>query len=190
MKKKNPLLAFPISASLIITLLGICLILWPNEVLSLFPPLIGAILSIVGGITILHAIITFKEAPSPWFKLMQGIINLAVGLVFIFNNNVSLAFLTILFGVYILISAATQLLYAIQGLFAKKRWIGDLLESIFQFFLGALILFGTFSGHALWARLLGLQFAITGASSLFWLLRLKEVPPDAEETLPENTDSQ
>ena len=186
MKKKNPLLAFPISASIIILLLGLFLILWPNEVISLFPPLIGAVLSIAGIITILHAILTFKDASSPWFKLMQGIINLAVGLVFIFNNNVSLAFLTILFGVYTLISAVAQLLYTIQNLFSKKQWVNNLLESLFQFVLGALLLFGTFSGYALWARLLGLQFAITGASSLFWLLRLKEVTPQPEEQSPDD----
>lgn len=180
MKKQfNRILIFPIAAACVLLLLGISMLFWPTAIISVFPPLIGIILIFVGVLNIAHSMVLHQLMLDPGFKLMQGIITLIVGLVFILKQDISMAFLTILFGLYVLISAAIHFSSALEYRREKKKWLSALFESLFQFLLGALLLFGTFSDNALWARLLGLEFIVMGTSTLVLLLRMKDLGDDA-----------
>lgn len=174
--KRNPMLLFPAIASVLVVLLGAALLLWPDAVVGVFPPMIGTVLLFVGTLTLLHALASFRQQENPWYELGKAAMHLTAGLIFVLKSNLSLAFLTIFFGIYVLASGVMQLAYALGEFRAKKPWTGALLEGLFQILLAALLLFGTFTGNALWARLMGLQFLFTGGSSLVLLMGLREVP--------------
>lgn len=169
MKLPKGELGMPMAAAVALLLLGAGLIIWPEAVIGVFPPLLGAVLLLVGTLNIAHAMVLSRRKTDPGFKFVQGVVNVIVGLVFIAKQDVSLAFLTILFGLYVLVSASVNFSSAIKDKSAGKTWVATLVESFFEMLLGLILLFGPFSGRALWIRVLGLYFVVA-AGHIFGVL--------------------
>lgn len=165
--------------------LGLALIFWPRGVLQVFPPLLGALMLVAGAIGIAHSLAMRARLMQPGMKLLQGLLTVLVGLVFLVKQNFSMAFLTVLFGIYVIVTACIHMSMALDAARDGGRWFAEAGEGLLQFVLGALLLFSPFTGNLLWARLLGLHFSVAALSTMGWLLRESRRPHPAPKPPPE-----
>ena len=122
--KKRKLPNLPVWGSLLLLALGLLLIIFPEDTLSAFPPLLGGALVIKGLIILLYSFITSppKQTAELPISLYSGSIDLIIGLVFLFKQDLSLTFLSVLFGLYIIINAFVSLSIAWQARQQKRKW--------------------------------------------------------------------
>lgn len=121
-KEKRPVPKIPLVAALALLLLGALLVFFPDTVLGLLPPLVGTVMLLVGLQGLIHALVMGERLPEPGMKMLQSVIYLLVGLIFLVKQDISLAFLSILFGLYVLVTAAIHLSLAIDNRRKKKAW--------------------------------------------------------------------
>lgn len=177
LKKLKDTPRVPLIGGLLFFALGLCLLVWPEPVLTIFPPLLGTIMVLVGALLTAHSLIMWQRLMQPGFKLLRGVVNIVVGLIFIVKHDFTLAFLSILFGLYILVMAAIDFSDAMQNLGAKKPWLAGVVQAVAKFALGIVLLFAPFSGRVLWARVLGVYFMLAAGNMLHWLLFEKKQEP-------------
>lgn len=176
----NRELLLPIAAALLLLLLGAALLVWPDETIHIFPPLIGVVLVLAGIPPVVTGLVLRHRVMEPGFRVLQGCINIGVGIIFIVKQDLSLMFLSVLFGLYALVSAGVDFSEALRGRRLHQPWLGRLVESVLRFLFSILLLFSPF-GHlqySLWARLLGIYFFLTALGLLRWLLPLRRHRPE------------
>lgn len=178
MNKKNSVLLFPMLGIIAFLLLGISMILWPNAIAAIIMPLIGTVLLIVGIQITAHTIAMSRKMMDPEIKLIQGLVNMAAGLVFLLKRDLSAVFVGIIIGLYVLVTAVVGIAQAFGSLRNKKPFAMDLAEGVLQLVLGMLIIFSPFSDQNLWVRLLGVNFVISAAGALRFLMEFKKVSDD------------
>lgn len=178
--------ALPMAVAVIFLLLGVALLAWPEAVIGVFPPLLGVVLLLVGVQGTAHTLVMWRRLPAPGFALLRGLVNLVVGVIFLVRRDVSLVFMSVLFGAYVLVGAALDFVAVIRDRKERPAVWTDLAESLLNLVLGVLLLVSPFTGQALWARVLGLHFVLVVGSSLWWLWRQRQNPADAAEEDGEN----
>jgi uncharacterized membrane protein HdeD (DUF308 family) len=171
MKRENSELGAPAIVAGLLLLLGLGLLIWPDVVLGVFPPLIGGVLVLVGGLMLAQCIVIWQYLAQPELRVLNASVNIVIGLVFIIKHDVSLAFLSILFGIYVLIMAGIDFSSALGAMWSGEAWIGLMLEALVKLVLGALLMFAPFSGRSLWAQVLGGYFVVAAVRILFWLCK-------------------
>lgn len=165
-KRPRKLPNLPVLGALSTFLLGAALIIFPRQVLLFFPLFLGAVLIFIGLLSVAHSIVMNKQLPAPQNKLLGGMLNIIVGVIFILKRDISLSFLSVLFGLYVLINACVIFSAAIQDRKKRKSWLADLLESFFSLTLGILLLFVPFVNRFFWVQLLGFYFCVIGIISM------------------------
>lgn len=181
MKRKNSELGAPAIVAGLLLLLGLGLLFWPDAVLTVFPPLIGGVLVLVGGLMLAHCVVMWKHLAQPELRVLSAAVNIVIGLVFIIKHDFSLAFLSILFGIYVLVMAGIDFSSALGAMWSGEAWIGSMLEALVKLVLGALLMFAPFSGRALWARVLGGYFVVVAVRILFLLWQMGKRTEEPEE---------
>lgn len=174
----------PAAGAAVFFVLGVALLVWPEIVLLIFPPLVGILLLLVGLQQVTHTVVFYQKVIEPGMKLVQGFVEAIVGVVFLLKQNISLMFFTILFGLYILVIAAVRFSTALQEKKSGNPWKSSFFESVFQLALGLLMLFGPFGQNMLWARLLGAHFVLSAGGALLWMRR------EAKRNKPDQADGQ
>lgn len=162
--------ALPVLGGIAFLLLGLALMLWPEQVIALFPPAIGVVLILVGTLSIAHSLVLRGQLMEPQAKLLRGLVNVIVGVVFVARQDLSLAFLSILFGVYVLVGAAINFSAALQDRQQGRRWLPALGLSLLEFAMGVVLLRSLFAERLLWVRFLGLYFMLAAGGILLALL--------------------
>lgn len=190
-----PKLPFPKAALFPLVLLlalGLALILWPGVLTAFMPVLIGTVLILAGVSAVLSAVTKKEWFVAPSIRILFGVVAVVVGLVFLINQDVSIMFLSVLFGLYVLIMAALGFVETYRGLRAGHHWVGLLLENLVQVVLGLLLLLKPFSGLNIWVQVLGIHFVVMALGSFFtlwqlWRTACNPPPPDddAENPKPE-----
>ncbi len=162
----------PILGTVVLMLLGLALLIWPAGVINMFSPLLGIVLIVVGAQVTAHSLVMGRRVAAPGAALVRGLIMLLVGVVFITKRDLSLAFLSVLFGLYILVSAALDFSSALESRYHKRPYGLEMAGSIFSLAIGLLLLFSPFSGLDLWARVLGGYFLLMAGNTLFTTVRM------------------
>ncbi|MGD9559511.1 MAG: DUF308 domain-containing protein [Oscillospiraceae bacterium] len=172
---------WPLAGAVLFLLLGVGMLVWPDAILTVFPPLVGAVLVVVGIQAVAYNLVMGRRVANGAFALLRGVINILVGAIFLVKRDLSLAFLSILFGLYVLVGAAMNLSTAAQRIREKKPFATELWDGVFNLVLGLLLLFSPFTGRSLWVRVLGVHFIVSAGTSLVWMLRRGgEKPVDDE----------
>lgn len=171
-KKVPPILQI---VTALFLLQGICLLFWPEQMIDFFTPILGVVLLLVGIMLVAHSLATWQRLALPLLKLLRGFINILAGLVFLAKNDTSLAFLSALFGLYILVMTCIDLSAATDAWKEKKAFWGLAVDAGFKLILGILLLFSFFTVRTLWVRVLGIYFIIAAINTFraFW----RESPP-------------
>lgn len=191
MKKLKQIPKIPFGGAALFFALGLALLIWPDAVLTVFPPLLGGIIVLVGSLNVGHTLVMWQRVAQPGFKLLRGMVNIVVGLVFIAKRDVTLAFLSILFGLYVLIMAAIDFSDAMQNLRTQKRWGLTFFQAVAKLVLGLVLLFAPFSGRTLWVRVLGVYFMVIAGGTLHWLVtERRPAPPASAAGLADEAETQ
>lgn len=174
MKKIDRASLIPTIVMVAVLLLGLALVIWPDSILSVFPPLLGGVLVLVGGLVLAHCFVMWNRLAQPELQLLRAVVNIVIGIIFIVKHDFSLAFLSILFGIYILVMAGIDFSAALGAMWSGENWAVTLLDALFKLVLGILLMFAPFTGRSLWARVLGAYFAIASAKALIWLIKAEK----------------
>lgn len=177
---------FPFIAIIIFAAVGLLLLIVPEFFVRILPPLIGIVLLILGLQALLSGIALRGASETPLLAIGGGVLSIIVGIIFLVQNNVSVVFISILFGLYIIVTSVLGIADALRGRKAGKPWVPGIVESVIDIVLGLLLLFSPVRGMNLWVRILGIHFILVAVGSLIGLRRVRKqvlllMPPDPQQ---------
>lgn len=162
-------------AATVLSLLGASALVWPKILMNTLPILIGLTLLIVGVCEILFSVGVKEYESGGSFKMAQGFISLAVGLVFLFKRDVSLVFLGVVLGLWAIISGALRLTLALrQRSSGYSSWKMTVVDAILKGIIGTFMMFNPFVGLAAWTMLVGGFLLISGIALFFWIIYISK----------------
>lgn len=130
-----------IIVSLIFALLGIILILKPNEIIKIISYIIGGIFIIVGTYKIYSHIKTKGKYDLYNYELIFGLLAIIIGIVAIIYSNTIETIFRILIGLWIIYTAIVRISSSIKMKNLKiKLWIYSMIISIIMFIFGLYII--------------------------------------------------
>lgn len=157
-------------AGAILTCMGLVSILLPEVVIHILPIFLGITVIIVGVCELAYAIGVKEYTSKGPFKLIQGGVSIAVGLVFVIKQNVSLAFLGIVLGLWVLISAGLKVALAMRQAKAQLPYVTIVVDAVVRGIIGVFMMFNPFGSLAAWAMLVGLVFVSAGIGLMVWTM--------------------
>lgn len=169
MKKLSTLERPALFVIILLLLWGLLMLIWPSAIYRWFPPLLGLILIIGGALRIAHSFVMRARLPRPLASTIQGLLSVIAGLIFLYACNFSLSFLSIFFGIYVLIGAIVHFISLFTDTHTVDSRASTIITGIFQLVLGGLLLLAPLSGQAIWIRLLGLHFIVSTVSLTIWI---------------------
>lgn len=178
MKENKRLDALPLLGSLAFLILGLILLIWPAKVIIILPVLIGLVLVLVGVQGLAHTLVMHKRIMQPGYKAMQALVNLIIGCIFLVKQDISLLFLSVLFGLYVLFSTVISIVQTFHDIAEKRPFAASLLYEVMALILGILLLFSPFSGLELWIQVLGIYFILAAAGLFNWFRKLDKNKTD------------
>lgn len=161
-------------ACLIYVILGLVLLFNPRETTKLFCTIVGALMLIYGGVTIVGFILHQNGAQGPSMaELILGVVSAVLGFFFVFRPYVILSILPTILGLYIVIDALVNLKRGMDmRALGYAGWTATLTRSIISLLLGGLILWNPFATQLMLIRVIGAAFLYQGISDLMSVLTL------------------
>ena len=154
----------PVGAGALLCALGLASLLWPEALVRLLPMLIGLAVLVLGIAEIAYRLALRAAGDEGGPPLLQGAAALGVGLVLLFNRDVSMAFMGFLLGLWALASAGFRLRAALQFRKAGLPWGSAALDAGLKLALGVFMLVRPVRTMTLWVQLMGVFFLIVGVS--------------------------
>ena len=154
----------PCAAGGLMCLLGLGCLVWPQALAGVLSILIGACILAFGLGLLAVGLAGRRSMPNAGILLVQGGVNLAVGCVFLFNQDVSVAFLGLLLGIWLLILGALQARRAWAYRRVGLPWKGKAASAALRAGCGVLALLRPFAGVQAGVMLLGAVQLMVGAS--------------------------
>ena len=153
--------------SALMFLLAIFLIFRPLESLSTFIILFAIIILVNGIIKLIQYFRTDAQMRMMNFGLAEGILSILAALIIMISSNALIAFLPIMFSIWIIIQSIITIQLAMGLKFANvKGWWVMLILSIVTLLLGILVMFNPFASMAVTTTTVGIILAITQAINL------------------------
>lgn len=182
----NTLFLPPLIVTLIFMAMGVFLLVFPGFFVRILPPLLGIVLILVGLQGIVSGLSLRGFLPHPGFTMARGALAIVVAIIFLVKNDLSLVFISILFGLFVLISAVLGIADAVRKRRLGEPWLFAIVEGVIDILLGLLLLVAPFRGMNLWTQILGIHFILVGIGALLALLRVKKqlllmLPDDSGE---------
>lgn len=143
--------------------LGAVAIIWPQVIVNGLPVLIGIALLCLGVFELVNGVQHRSVTPLGVPVLLQGIVNVAVGCVFLFNSNVSVVFVGVVLGLWAVVSGIVSL----RGAFLRRgtgAFGYSCVDGALKLLVGLLLVFHPFGGIAAWMVVLGIFFVFVGIS--------------------------
>ncbi len=160
-------LVLPAASAVCLIVFGALILLWPGKTLKLLPVALGIGLLLAGGVQLAFFWTQRTLGSLPGFGWLAGAVTLMVGLVFLLNRNVTIAFLGICGGIWAMVLGVLRMRAALQKRWLELPWKTHLAGSLVYIIAGALLLFSPFWGIEQATRLLGLVLIGAGAGLLY-----------------------
>lgn len=181
------LIAVPLIFLILFGVLGVLFILWPTPFVHILPPILGIVLLILGAFATSIGLTMRKTLRQAGFATLIGLASIVIGLIFLIKNNVSIAFIGILFGLFVLVTAFFSLSRAIQAIRTKESFLRDLIVGLINAILGGLLLINPMGGMTLWVRITGAYLVVLAVSAIISLLLMaKEVDKGLKQLISSN----
>lgn len=116
-----------IFASIIFLIIGIFLMLWPNEMVRFITYIVGVVFVVYGSIK-LYSYYKLKEVNN--IQATLGIACIIIGIIIMFCNNAIEFAIRLIMGGYILANGINKLIVALNSKTYNNKWIGLLVVSI------------------------------------------------------------
>ncbi len=154
----------PVGAGVLLILLGLLALIWPIVVMNTLPILMGACVLVLGIAEIAYrmALRAAHEEGGP--PLLQGVAALAVGGVLLFNRDVSLVFIGVVLGGWIIVSAMFRLRLVWRNWRSGLPWQSAAADAVLKLILAGFMLLRPFKSMVMWTRLVGVFFLVVGIS--------------------------
>ncbi|MEG0304834.1 MAG: DUF308 domain-containing protein [Oscillospiraceae bacterium] len=159
-----------ILAAAILFILGLTAIVWPRGIMNILPILIGITLLAVGACELAFSFGTKEYKSANSIKLIQGVMSLAVGVVFLLKRDVSIVFLGVVLGLWAIISAALKISLALRQHAVGYPCRGTIVEAAVKGIIGLFMMFNPFVGLAAWTMVIGIFFIVAGGALFAWVI--------------------
>lgn len=170
----------PLTAGALLCLLGLTSLVRPMWVAGILPVCIGAAILCLGASELAESFAQRGHAPRYIVGLsrLHGVVNIAVGLVFLFNRTVTLLFIAITLGLWAMIFGFLRIADALRRRAAGAPWHGCAADAAVKIAIGLAIFAGPFTSVKVWTIMTGLFFLVVGASVITSALFLDRLPHD------------
>lgn len=149
----------PVAAGTLLCALGLACLVWPATMLGMLPILIG-ICVLALGLTETAFGFAMRAAGGAGASILQGVVNVAVGLVFLFNRKVTLMFIAVLVGIWLLAAGVLRLSTVRAQRAVGGHWGTALADGVLRLLFGVLMFLRPLGG-------LGAGTLVVGAGLLF-----------------------
>ncbi|MGN1227938.1 MAG: DUF308 domain-containing protein [Christensenellales bacterium] len=151
----------------IYVLLGVLCVFFTEYIVAPLPFIIGGFLILGSLLTIINYMVNKSYKDKENYEFIQAIVNLAVGLVFLFSYEFALTIFAFVWGVAGIYKGADCLHKVLHYISIKQKFLLELIEAIIEFTLGILLFIEFAHGLGNHIILLGFYLLITGVFSIF-----------------------
>lgn len=151
--------------SLIFLLIGILLLIKPEQVINVIVDIVGIAIIVLGIFAILRFIKTRKDGIS--FDLMYGVICIIAGTLITLNVKIVAGFLPVVLGIWMVGNNIIKIQYALTIKEQENsNWIATMVVSVLALGCGILFIFNPFKGATLITQSLGIVLCIYAIADL------------------------
>lgn len=159
MKRKN--FSLSLITSLIFVVLGLFLFIRPDATITTISYIIGALLLILGIISIVRYFRSDYGINALDFDLVYGVLVIIAGLYLIFNPTMLASIFPVILGIWIIINSVTKFQYAlVLKRLNKNDWKYTLLISFLTFAWGIILLINPLESVLLITQVIGIFIII------------------------------
>lgn len=162
-----------IITSLLYIVLGVILIIWTKQAISLACGIIGAIIVIKGALNLISYFTQSVEQYNSRFGLISGVICILAGLFIWIRFDIIVSIVPVVFGIIVIAKGISDIQ---QSLYLKKMddksWIFAFVLSVLTLILGVVVLVNPFASGITFFILLGIVLVYQGVSDIFIVMRV------------------
>lgn len=143
------------ASSVLFAIIGILLIVWPEQIIKMISTIIGIAIIILG---IFGIIRYFRNNERTFnFDLMYGIICVIAGALIVTNTKVVASFLPVIIGIWMIGNSVIKIQYAMTLKdYNSNNWLTIMIVSVLTLACGILFVFNPFKGATLLTQTLGI----------------------------------
>lgn len=154
-KSLNRLWWNSILTSLIFIIVGILLIIKPEEIITIISMIVGIGIIIIGIFAFIKYL-KYKTLNGYGFDLVYGIICIIAGTLLVLNPKAVASVLPLILGVWMLINGIFKIQYVLElRNYDRKFWIWSIILTILTLGCGILFIFNPFKGAKIITQILG-----------------------------------
>lgn len=170
----------PYMAGVMMCVLGGAALLFPDQVAKLLHLCLGVGILGLGVCELAAGFAGRGDAPAYIVSIrrLHGVVNVAVGLVFLLNRTLSVLFAAVALGVWACAFGLIRLLDALHRRLRGAAWGGCAADAAVKFLLGVCMLASPWRSLRIWMILLGVFFVVVGISVICSARFLDRLPHD------------
>ncbi len=174
-RKFNQMIRSSLITSIVLIVIGVFLIVKPEEILSLISIIIGIGLVVMGIFGVVNFIKDIQDNNPMSLDLIYGALCLIVGSVLITNTKIVGSILPIVLGIWMVINSIIKAQYAtILKEDNNREWQLTLIISILTLVCGILFIFNPFKGAAVLTQIIGTILVIYSVMDIINIIILKK----------------
>ncbi len=156
----------PTGIGVMMMLMGLLALISPQKVEAVLPLCIGIVCLGLGMCEMLSSFADDGQPPEyiPGMHRIRSIVNLAMGLVFLFNGEVSVMFISVSLGVWAVTFGALRIYDALCRRSRARAWGVCLADAVVKCVVGVCALAGPLAGPSMWLITVGIYFILAGTS--------------------------
>lgn len=152
----------PMLMGCVMFVLGIVLFLGPQTITDRIPFILGFLLIFIGGSDLIYSFLTKDYKIGTNMQLIQGTINVMIGIIFLVKPELTIDYLGICFGLCALVMGAIKLNLALDHYQlgnSNPSWYA--LDGIIRIVFAIFLIFNPIGGINVWIMLVGAYFIIS-----------------------------
>ncbi len=161
--------------TLILILIGFLNIVYANKLTSILPIIIGTMMILTSGITLIYNIWQKEYQSLETMKIPENIVTIILGISILFKGNNAIPFISIIWGISGLRKGTKGLDVALYNKVHKNKFLGELLHAIFEIVISILLIYNPFEKITEHLVLLGIEMIINSIKFIFKDETYKEI---------------
>jgi len=143
--------------SILFIILGIFLFFKPEVTLSFISYILGLVILLNGIINLISYFSNQKKRNLFDFSFILGILSVVVAIIFISKPNMIASIIPLILGIWILVNGVIKLQVSMNlRNYPNSNWVRSIVISLFNVFLGIILILNPFEGAILFTKIIGL----------------------------------
>ena len=153
--------------AIIFVLIGLTNIVYANKLTNILPTIIGSMMILTSGITLLYNISQKEYKSLATMKIPKNIVSIILGISILFKGNNAIPFISIIWGISGLKKGTKGLEVALYNKVHENKFIGELLHAVFEIVISILLIYNPFEKITEHLVLLGIEMVINSIKFMF-----------------------